>query len=184
MDFLPRVVAHRGEVGDDGGEIARHDLLVLGGVDPRFERAGHGADAAIDAGRQEAREDVRELHRVIAPLGRAPVRGIHVFLHRALMKTAVRKSIDRERIELVLGEKLARFVDERGVAGEFRRGVMRESQAEAKPLIGRNELFHRRRFFANRLEIIRPAFARMNVQTIGEMQRSSNTIYTYLISIA
>ena len=173
VDFLAGFIAHGGEVGDDGGEIPRHHFLVIVRLDPRLKRTRHGADTAIDRGRQKVREDVRELHRVIAPLGRPPVGRVHVFFHRALMKTAIRKAVDRKWVELVLGKELARFVDERGVADQLRRGVMRKPQAEAEPLIRRDERLHRRGLFADRREIVRPAFARMNVQAVGEMKRRS-----------
>ena len=71
----------------------------------------------------------------------------------------------------MLGKELPRFIDEARVARQFRRGVMRESQAEAEPLVGGDPLLDRERALLDRRKIIRPLLAGVDVQAVGEVKR-------------
>ena len=60
---------------------------------------------------------------------------------------------------------------QRRALAELGRGVLREAQAQPKPLVRRDELLHGDRLLADRCEVILPAFAWMDIQAVGEMKR-------------
>ena len=92
-----------------------------GRAERRLERAGHGADAALDVGRRSGSscgEQVGELIRVAQPLRVAPVRQVDVFLDARAVKGAVREAVQREDIEPLAREEVLEL-GERGRLGQF-----------------------------------------------------------------
>ena len=71
----------------------------------------------------------------------------------------------------MLGEKIERLIPQRGVAGEFRRGLGAEPQPEPEPAVRRDKLLHAHRLLSDGREVLRPRLAGMDVQAVREMKR-------------
>ncbi len=171
VNLLAGVVANGGQIGDDSGQVGGHGEFVFIPGDPRLEGAGDRADGAIDFRRKEMGEDLGKLDGVIAPRRGAPVGIINGFLDRARVELPVWKTVDGERVKLVLGEKVAGLMEQGLIAGELCGCLVGEPQSDAKPLIRGNELFDGKRFGGNRGKVLRPRLAWMDIQTVGQVER-------------
>ena len=165
----PGVVAQSGEIRHAGREIVGHRDLLAIRRDPRFEGAGDRADASLDPFGKHPRKDVRELHGVIPPLGRAPIGRIDLFLHPLLVEAAIGKAVDRKRIEMIRREEVERL----GAPFRIRQLLGRlgaEPKAKPEPLVWADPLLDGDRLFPHRGKVLLPAFARMDVLAVGEME--------------
>jgi hypothetical protein len=79
------------------------------------------------------------------------------------MKPPVGKTVDRERVELVLGKKIACLVEQCLIGAQAIDGVVSQAQPESKPLIWRDARFDREGLLLDREEVIAPALSGMNV---------------------
>ena len=85
------------------------------------------------------------------------------------MKAAVRESVDREDVAIVLTEPcLERLQD--GRLGEFARRLVAQAQADGERAVGADPLLHRQGVPRQSSEGLGPGLAPVDVGTVGEMQ--------------
>src|SRR4051812_13752118 len=168
MDRLTCIVAQGSEVSHAGPEILRHHPDIVLCLDPGLKRAGDGGDTSLDAFRQHGREDIDELERVFEPFRGAPVGRVHFLFYAGLMKATVRKAIDGEGIEVLLGKKVECLA--LGLRScEFLGSACAETEAEAEPIAGLHPCLNGGGFLANGGDILDPSLSGMNVQAVGEV---------------
>jgi hypothetical protein len=95
VHFAVGLRADARDVLDATPEVVANVFGGVGMVDGFLERAGQGADAAFDTGRQELSEEIKEAVGVIEALRRGPIRLIDLFLDACAVKLTVGKSVDR-----------------------------------------------------------------------------------------
>ncbi len=110
------------QMDDGASELFAHGLDRFVGFDPRAERAGHGADAALNPFREPVGEDCAELIGVFEAFSGLPIGGIHILFDPRLVELAEGESVDGERIHLMFGEQVESAGDLVDV-GELRGGV-------------------------------------------------------------
>ena len=109
MQLLPCAFGELRDVLDAFPERFADDLLLFTGADEFLEGAGQGADAALDSGGQELREQVEEEVGVIETLRRGPVGAVNIFLHTGAVEPAEGKSVDGEYVAGVFFEPALEF---------------------------------------------------------------------------
>src|SRR5260221_8487111 len=102
MEFSSRPLTYFGHVLNALPKIGPYCFHLLLGLDEFLKRARDGADAALDSGRRQLRQQIEEAVRKFQPLASRPVRHIDLFLHPRAVKAAIRKAVDREYIALIL----------------------------------------------------------------------------------
>ena len=105
---LPVSCLHPDKSGRQAHQVVGDLRQGLGVVarNPGLVRQGHGGDAALGAGRQQAGQDVHQAQGVVEALGGPPVRGEDALLHRLPRQGPVRKAVQGEDVEIMLGQKV------------------------------------------------------------------------------
>jgi hypothetical protein len=101
--------------------------LSYSGCEPERYRA----HAAVDAVRQELCEEVCQQVRVAEASGLGPIGSVDGFLHPSIVKVAVGEPVDREHVEIVLGEQPAKVVEGRGLRQTLGR-ARRKAEADSE----------------------------------------------------
>src|SRR2546429_3834992 len=114
---------------DTAPKIVPHRALLLLRLDELLERAGNGADAALDAVGHELSEQIEQPVRVFDALVRGPVRGIDLFLDAGAVELSIGESIDRENVAVVLVEPSPER-QQRGFVRKLARGLVAQAQPD------------------------------------------------------
>jgi len=109
MQLLPGAFGELRDVLDAFPERFADELLLFASADEFLEGAGQSADAALDSGGQELREQFEEEVGVSEALRRGPVGAVNVFLHTRAVEPAEGKSVDGENVAGVFFEPALEF---------------------------------------------------------------------------
>ncbi len=140
-----------------------------GAVDEFLERAGQGADAAFDAGRDELREEVEEEVGVVEAFARGPVGGEDLFLHASAVEAAIGKSVDGKNVAAVTIQPLLEG-DQRLRLGELAGGLVAQAEADAERFARAHALADGEGVLLEAAESFPPVFTAMDVRAVGEME--------------
>src|SRR5207245_10611912 len=131
-------------------------------LEPRCDRL----DAALGPFGQESGEQIDQRVRVFDPFGRRPVWRVHLLLDARAVETAIRKSVNREEVAVVLVEPL--LESEQGPSvRQLARSLVAQPQPDRVGLVRADPLAYSQRVFVQRMECLEPILATMNVGAVG-----------------
>ena len=157
------------DVFDAAPDVVTDGAFLSGRRDEVFERTGQRADAALDIGRNELREQVEEARGVVEAARVGPVRQINIFLHARAVELAVGKTIDRENVAVLLIEPALKR-EQRFRIGEITRRDIAQAQADGVTSFRRDTFLDAQGVRGERVERFRPRLAAMDVGAVGEVE--------------
>lgn len=133
-----------------------------------FEGDGDGADASLDAGREELGENIKEKPGVVEAVGLGPIGHVDLLFHPGAMKLAERKSIDGEDIAVLVIEPATEGGETVGVL-ELTGGAGGEAETDGERLTTSDAIPDGEGVVSQGTEDFVPRLATVNVGAIGEV---------------
>ena len=174
-DFAACPLCNLDQCCDVPRHVVRHYPRNSVPIGERFEGAGNGRDGTDDIGRQQRGQYLRDAIGIMEPFRHAPIGLVNVLLDRAAMKRAIRKGVDGEDVQSMIGEKAAEL-GEGGGGTQLLGGDARQAQPKSHRPLRRHLDLDLWNMGGEARSHFAPGLARMDVGAVGEVYVAGKVI--------